>query len=239
MSEARTGVARLKGVSFRDAGVLIGLIVIFGTFSYLAPSFLTTQNVLNIFQQSSINACIALGMTLVIVSGGIDLSVGPTAALTAVITASLLVWGVPVPIAILAGLCVGMCTGFFNGVLIAYAGLQPFIVTLGGLSLFRALALIYTGGNPIFGIPSEFRAIFNGASLGIPKSVLIVAALALGAWILLNRTPFGEYLMAVGGNGEAAHVAGVPVRRTKIIAYMISGTMASVAALILTGRLGA
>ncbi|MEO1105616.1 MAG: ABC transporter permease, partial [Pseudomonadota bacterium] len=122
---------------------------------------------------------------------------------------------------------------------IAYAGLQPFIVTLGGLSLFRALALIYTGGNPIFGIPTEFRAIFNGATLGVPNSVLIVACLALGAWILLNRTPFGEYLMAVGGNSEAAHVAGVPVRRTKIVAYMISGTMASVAALILMGRLGA
>lgn len=230
---------KLTIVSFRDAGVLIGLIVIFGTFAYLAPAFLTTPNVLNILQQSSINACIALGMTLVIVSGGIDLSVGPTAALTAVISASLLVAGVPVPLAILVGLCVGMATGLFNGVLIAYAGLQPFIVTLGGLSLFRALALIYTGGNPIFGIPTEFRAIFNGATLGVPNSVLIVACLALGAWILLNRTPFGEYLMAVGGNSEAAHVAGVPVRRTKIVAYMISGTMASVAALILMGRLGA
>ncbi|XWN34580.1 MAG: ABC transporter permease [Devosia sp.] len=230
---------KLTIVSFRDAGVLIGLIVIFGTFAYLAPAFLTTPNVLNILQQSSINACIALGMTLVIVSGGIDLSVGPTAALTAVISASLLVAGVPVPLAIIVGLCVGMATGLFNGVLIAYAGLQPFIVTLGGLSLFRALALIYTGGNPIFGIPTEFRAIFNGATLGVPNSVLIVACLALGAWILLNRTPFGEYLMAVGGNSEAAHVAGVPVRRTKIVAYMISGTMASVAALILMGRLGA
>jgi len=178
-------------------------------------------------------------MTLVIVSGGIDLSVGPTAALSAVIAASLLVAGFPPSIAIMAALLTGMATGLFNGVLIAYAGLQPFIVTLGGLSLFRALALIFTGGNPIFGIPDDFRVLFTGEMFGVPNPAIIVAFLAIAAWILLNRTPYGEYLMAVGGNGEAAHVAGVPVRRTKIIAYMISGVLASVAALILTGRLGA
>jgi len=224
---------------FRDAGVFIGLVVIFAAFAALTPTFLTTPNLLNVLQQSSINACIAIGMTLVIVSGGIDLSVGPTAALSAVIAASLLVAGFPPSIAIMAALLTGMATGLFNGVLIAYAGLQPFIVTLGGLSLFRALALIFTGGNPIFGIPDDFRVLFTGEMLGVPNPVIIVAFLAIAAWILLNRTPYGEYLMAVGGNGEAAHVAGVPVRRTKIIAYMISGVLASVAALILTGRLGA
>lgn len=224
---------------FRDAGVFIGLVVIFAAFAALTPIFLTAPNLLNVLQQSSINACIALGMTLVIVSGGIDLSVGPTAALSAVIAASLLVAGFPPSIAIMAALLTGMATGLFNGVLIAYAGLQPFIVTLGGLSLFRALALIFTGGNPIFGIPDEFRVLFTGEMLGVPNPVIIVAILAIAAWVVLNRTPFGEYLMAVGGNGEAAHVAGVPVRRTKIIAYMISGFLASVAALILTGRLGA
>lgn len=223
----------------RDAGVLIGLIIIFGTFAVLSPTFLTGPNLLNILQQSSINACIALGMTLVIVSAGIDLSVGPTAALSAVIAASLLVAGVPVPLAILAALGVGVTAGLFNGILIAYAGLQPFIVTLGGLSLFRALALIYTGGNPIFGLPNEFRALFNGTFLGIPASVVLVGTLALLAWILLNRTVFGEYILAVGGNREAAHVAGVPVKRTILGVYMISGAMASTAALILTGRLGA
>ena len=235
----KTGRRLVLTSGFRDAGVLIGLVVIFASFSIMTPTFLTSANLLNVLQQSSINACIAIGMTLVIISGGIDLSVGPTAALSAVVTASLLVAGVPVPIAILAAFCIGLTTGLFNGILIAYAGLQPFIVTLGGLSLFRALALIYTGGNPIFGIPSEFREIFTGQFFGLPNPVVIVAVLAVTAWIALNRTPFGEYLMAVGGNAEAAHVAGVPVRRTKIAAYMISGFMASVAALILTGRLGA
>ena len=225
--------------SFRDAGVLIGLIVIFGIFALLSPSFLTGPNLLNVLQQSSINACIALGMTMVIVSGGIDLSVGPTAALSAVITASLLVAGVPVPIALCAAICVGLLTGLFNGILIAYAGLQPFIVTLGGLSLYRALSLIYTGGNPIFGLPKEFRSIFTSNLMGVPNPVIIVAVLAFIAWFVLNRTPFGEYVLAVGGNREAAHVAGVPVKRTLISVYMISGALAGVGALILTGRLGA
>ena len=226
-------------IGMRDLGTLFGLILIFVVFSSLSPVFLTAPNLLNILQQSSINACIALGMTLVIVTGGIDLSVGPIAALAAVISASLMVSGVPIPVAILAALGVGALCGLFNGVLVAYAGLQPFIVTLGGLSLYRALSLIYTGGNPVFGIPPEFRALTNGDIMGVPTPVVIVAILALLCWIVLNKTPLGEYLMAVGGNQEAARIAGVPVARTKISAFVISGVLASIAALILVGRLGA
>ena len=226
-------------IGMRDLGTLFGLILIFVVFSSLSPVFLTAPNLLNILQQSSINACIALGMTLVIVTGGIDLSVGPIAALAAVISASLMVSGVPIPVAILAALGVGALCGLFNGVLVAYAGLQPFIVTLGGLSLYRALSLIYAGGNPVFGIPPEFRALTNGDIMGVPTPVVIVAILALLCWIVLNKTPLGEYLMAVGGNQEAARIAGVPVARTKISAFVISGVLASIAALILVGRLGA
>lgn len=226
-------------IGMRDLGTLFGLIIIFAVFSWLSPVFFTGPNLLNILQQSSINACIALGMTLVIVSGGIDLSVGPIAALAAVVAASLMVADVPIPLAIMAAIGVGALCGLFNGVLIAYAGLQPFIVTLGGLSLYRALSLIYTGGNPVFGIPSEFRALTNGDIAGIPTPVVIVAFIALICWIVLNKTPLGEYLMAVGGNQEAARIAGVPVALTKISAFVISGVLASIAALILVGRLGA
>ena len=225
--------------NLRDAGTVFGLVLIVLVFSWLSPVFLTAPNLINILQQSSINAAIALGMTLVIISGGIDLSVGPTAALSAVIAASLMVAGVPVPLAIMAALGVGVMCGLFNGVLVAYAGLQPFIVTLGGLSLFRALALIYTGGNPIFGIPSEFRALTNGDILGVPNPVIIVGVIALILWFVLNKTPLGEYILAVGGNEEAARIAGVPVARTKVATFVISGTLASIAALILVGRLGA
>ena len=224
---------------FRDVGTLIGLILIALVFSALTPVFLTGPNLLNILQQSSINACIALGMTLVIISGGIDLSVGPIAALAAVTTAALLVAGVPIPLAVLAALVVGVVCGLFNGLLITLGGLQPFIVTLGGLSLFRALALIFTGGTPIFGLPDGFRALTNGTLAGVPNPVVLVALLAVLAWTVLNKTPLGEYLMAVGGNPEAARISGVPVMLTKLSAYVISGVLAAIAALILLGRLGA
>ncbi len=229
----------LTTVRFRDAGTLLGLILISVVFAVQSETFLTTPNLMNILQQSAINACIALGMTLVIISGGIDLSVGPIAALSGVLGAAMLVAGVPVPLAILGALAVGVACGFFNGALIAWGGLQPFIVTLGGLSLYRALALIYTGGTPIFGIPDGFRALTNGAVMGVPNSVIVVGVFALLAWVILTKTPLGEYLMAVGGNPEAARIAGVPVTLTKLAPYMMSGLMAAVAALILIGRLGA
>ena len=234
---ARTSI--LTSFSLRDAGTLIGLIVIVAVFGLLVPGFLSERNLINILQQSSINACLALGMTLVIISGGIDLSVGPTAAIAAVITASLMVAGAPVPLAIVAGLGVGMICGLLNGVLVACVGLQPFIVTLGTLSTYRAIALIYTGGSPVLGISPDFRALFNGTVAGIPSSVVIVAVVALLAWILLKKTPMGEYLLAVGGNEEAAYIAGVPIAITKITAYVISGGLAALASLILIGRLGA
>ncbi|EPL6871000.1 ABC transporter permease, partial [Klebsiella oxytoca] len=192
-----------------------------------------------ILQQSSINALIALGMTLVIISGGIDLSVGPTAAMSAVFGASLMVAGIPLPLAVVLTLGVGAACGLFSGTLIAWAGLQPFIVTLGGLSLFRAIALIFTGGNPVFGIPSSFRDMINSSLFGIPTPIVIVAIIALILWTVMNKTPLGEYILAIGGNEEAARVAGVPVRQTKITVYVISGILASLASLILIGRLGA
>ena len=226
-------------IRFRDAGTVVGLLLICLIFAVLTPSFMTAPNLVNILQQSSINACIALGMTLVIISGGIDLSVGPVAALSGVLGATMMVAGVPVPLAIMAALAIGVFCGFLTGALITWGGLQPFIVTLGGLSVYRALALIYTGGTPVFGLPDGFRAFTNGAAFGIPHPVLIVAVLALLAWVVLTKTPLGEYFMAVGGNPEAARVAGVPVTMTKMAAYMISGALASIASLILIGRLGA
>ncbi|RVB98403.1 ABC transporter permease, partial [Mesorhizobium sp. M7A.F.Ca.AU.001.01.1.1] len=226
MSDAtlvRSQAEFLRGVSMRDAGTLIGLVVILAVFGALVPGFFAERNLINILQQSSINACLALGMTLVIISGGIDLSVGPTAALSAVISASMMVAGVPFPLAIAAGFAIGLACGLVNGVLVAHVGLQPFIVTLGTLSTYRALALIYTGGNPVLGLPPGFRAVFNGSLFGLPLAVVIVACVAVVAWVVLKKTPFGEYLLAVGGNEEAAYIAGVPIARTKNAAYTISG----------------
>lgn len=241
MTDTQTSYPTRTGprINLRDAGTFFGLVLIFAVFAVLNPIFLTAPNLINILQQSSINACIALGMTFVIISGGIDLSVGPTAAVSAIVGATMMIAGVPVPLAVMAAIATGMACGLFNGTLVAVAGLQPFIVTLGGLSLYRALALIFTGGNPIFGIPPAFRDTINGMVFGVPVPVIIVAVIALILWVVLNRSPLGEYILAVGGNPEAARIAGVPVARTKITVYVLSGGLAAVAALILTGRLGA
>jgi ribose transport system permease protein len=223
----------------RDAGTLIGLVVIFVFFASQSPIFLTEANLINILQSSAINACIALGMTLVIIAGGIDLSVGPTAAVAAVFTATFMFDGMPVIPAVLIGLGIGVLGGLINGLLISRAKLQPFIVTLGTLSLYRSIALIYTGGNPILSVPPEFRAFFNGRVGSIPVPVVIVGVVAVIIWVILRKTPLGEYMLAIGGNEEAARVSGVPVSLTKVSAYVISGFLAALAALILVGRLGA
>ena len=226
-------------ISWRDMGTVAGLIIMMVVFASLSDVFLTERNLVNILQQSSINACIAIGMTLVIISGGIDLSVGPVAAFAAVLSATLLVAGFPMPLVILSALAVGLACGFVNGALIAYAGLQPFIVTLGTLSLFRALALLFAGGNPILSLPNGFRQLFSSTILGLPVPVVLVGLLAIAATVLLKKTPLGEYILAVGGNEEAARVSGVPIERTKVITYMISGGLAALGAVILIARLGA
>ena len=230
---------RFSRAALRDAGTLIGMLVIIVIFSSLTPYFLTERNVINVLKQSSINACIAVGMTLVIISGGIDLSVGSTAALAAVIGASLLKVGLAAPLAMLAMLAVGAASGCANGAMICGFGLQPFIVTLATLSLFRALALIFTGGDPILGLPDGYRALFTSQIGFLPVPVILVAAIALLAWLMLRKSPFGEYLLAVGGNEEAARVSGVPIAATKIAGYMINGIVAAVAAMILIAWLGA
>ena len=235
---ATSGRIRLK-IGLRDMGTLLGLLLIGVVFASLSDFFLTERNLVNILQQSSINACVAIGMTLVIISGGIDLSVGPTAALTAVVSASMIVGGYPVALAMVVALAIGMACGLGNGLLVAYGGLQPFIVTLGTLSLYRALALIYTGGNPILGVPGSFRTLFQTQVWIFPMPIVVVAVLGTLAWVLLAKTPLGEYILAVGGNEEASRVSGVPIARTKISAYVSSGALASLGALIRVARLGA
>lgn len=229
----------LRRLPLREGGTLLGLILIGVIFSLLSTDFLSVPNLVNVLQQSAINACVAVGMTLVIISGGIDLSVGPVAAISAVTSATMMVAKVPIPVAVATGLGLGMACGALNGALVVLGGLQPFIVTLGTLSVFRALALIYTGGNPVFGIPTGYRQVIQAKLSILPMPVVIVLVLGVVAWVLLRKTPLGEYLLAVGGNEEAARVSGVPVGLTKISAYAASGLLASVAALILIARLGA
>jgi ribose transport system permease protein len=221
----------------RSASVVAGVALLFIVFSVLTSSFYSPGNLLDILLQSSINAMIAVGMTLVVMARGIDLSVGSVVGLTSMITASLL----PINplLGIVAGIVLGIVCGLINGVLIAKLKLPDFIVTLGMLSIYRGAALIYTDGKPIYGIDATFRAIFAGDVAGIPTPVIFALAIALVAFLVVRYTALGEQIIAVGGNEEAARLAGINIDRVKICVYAISGLLATFAGFVLIGRIGA
>jgi ribose/xylose/arabinose/galactoside ABC-type transport system permease subunit len=221
----------------RQVGTLLGLIGLCLLLWALTPYFFTVSNLLNVLEQTSINAVIAVGMTFVIISGGIDLSVGSLVALAGVVLASALRADLPLPIALLAGMAVGAGCGLVNGALITLGRLPPFIATLGMMSIARGAALLYTEGRPISGFAASFRALATGRPLMAPAPVLVAAAVYLVSHFVLSRTKFGRYVYAIGGNEEATRLSGVPVRFHKAMVYGLSGLMSALAAVVLTARL--
>jgi ribose transport system permease protein len=222
----------------RRLGILFGFVVVYGVFALLNHQFMTVPNLTAVALQSSINAIIAIGMTLVIISAGIDLSVGSIAGLASVVAATVMTTqGLGVGIAV--GLAVGIAAGAINGVLIARVGLAPFIVTLGTLALFRGAALVFTNGQPIYGIPEAFRSIFARSLGPIPTPVIIAIVCALLVDFVLRRTAFGEHIVAIGGNEEAARLCGVAVGRVKALIYVIAGGLSALGGFVLVARIGA
>jgi len=221
----------------RRLGTLAGLVGLGVLLTILTPDFLTVSNLLNVLQQTSINAIIAIGMTFVILSGGIDLSVGSLVALAGVALAFALQAGAPIPLAILAGLAAGGAAGLVNGLLITRGKLPPFIATLGMMSVARGITLFWTDGRPVSGFDAAFRSLATGKVLMIPAPVLLTALLYVAAHFLLNRTRFGLYVYAIGGNEEATRLSGVAVRLHKAMVYVLAGLMSAVASVILTARL--
>lgn len=223
----------------RESGSLLFLLILFIGLSLASDVFLTSGNMDNLARQVAVYGIIAVAQLLVIITAGIDLSVGSVLGLTGAITAQLLVDGMPVPIAILAALLIGMLIGIFNGSLVAFWGLPPFIVTLGVLGMARGLTLVITGAETIQPLPEGFSEIANGSLLGLPNLLWIMVAITLAVAFLLRRTVFGRYLYAVGSNIEAARLAGVPVRKVQIAAYAIAGALAGLAGVLITSRLSA
>ena len=221
----------------RQFGTLIGLVGLCFVLWILTPYFLTVSNLLNVAEQTSINAIVAVGMTYVILSGGIDLSVGSIVALTGVILGVALRDGQPLAIALTLTLAVGVVCGAVNGVLVSHGGLPPFIVTLGTMSIARGAALLVTEGRPISGFAASFRVLATGRVGFVPAPVIITAAVYVLAHLVLTRTTFGRYVYAIGGNEEATRLSGVAVRFHKAMIYVVSGVMSAVAAVILTARL--
>lgn len=221
----------------RRFGLLVAIGVLVAVLGVISPDFLALQNILNLLLQATVNAIIAAGMTLVILTAGIDLSVGSVLALTAVITADVLKLGLPVPLAILAGLGAGGVTGLVNGLLVTLGRIPPFIATLGMMTLARGLALSYAGGRPITGLPDSFQAIGVSSILGVPTPIWITALVYGLGTVLLRGTVPGRYIYAIGNSDRAARFTGVPVRRITLLVYVTSGALAALAGMILTARL--
>ncbi|UCI10395.1 ABC transporter permease [Mesorhizobium sp. B1-1-8] len=236
-AEKKSPAAPRRGDTLRKASVAIGCVALFLMFSVLNSTFYQPSNLIDIMLQSSINAVIAVGMTLVIMTKGIDLSVGSVVGLSSMVAADMLSHGLLAGIG--AGLLVGLVGGFLNGVLIAKLKLPDFIVTLGTLSIFRGAALIYTDGQPIYGLAKEFRSIFAGRLFDIPTPVLLALAVAALAYLLVRYTALGEQIIAIGGNEEAARLSGVNIERVKVTVYTISGVLSSLAGFVLIARIGA
>jgi ribose transport system permease protein len=218
---------------------LIGLVVVSIIMTFASDNFLSAENFLSVLRQISINAIIAVGMTMVILTGGIDLSVGALLALAGTLAAGLMVFsGLPGGLALLACLAIGVGFGVANGYLVAYAKMPPIIVTLATMSVARGLALTYSGGRPISGMPDWIGVFARGSIFGIPAAmpILIMLAMYVITWVLLEQTPFGRYIYAIGGNEQATRLSGVRVNPVKIAVYGIAGLMTAVAAIVFISR---
>jgi ribose transport system permease protein len=222
-------------------GILLALLLLVIAGALLSPNFLTASNLANVSRQGSIVGILAIGMTFVILTAGIDLSVGSILGLVAIGFAAVLGAGVPWPLAILIGLALGGAVGAINGVGITKGGLQPFIMTLGMLVIARGVTLTLSDGKPIRAGDDAggIAWIGSGEVAGLPVPLLLFVGIALASWFTLRHTPFGRQVYAVGDNEEAARLSGISVHRVVFSAYVISGLCAAVAALIVVSRLAA
>lgn len=212
------------------------VIVVFVFLSIVSPVFLTADNLFNVGTQIAVTAILAIGMTMVIVTAGIDLSVGAVAALAGMLGALMVTnLGLPFGLAILGGMLVGAVAGLFNGMLVAYAGLAPFIATLGMLTVARGATFLSTDAQAVI-LPVSARWLGAGSLAGIPVPVTFVAALAIAGHFLLTRTTPGRYFYAIGSNEAAARLSGVPVRSYLTVVYVLSGALAGLGGMIAASR---
>lgn len=227
---------------------LIALFILMVVLSVVSDKFLTTGNLWNVLRQISVNLCLSIGMTLVILTAGIDLSVGAILGLSGAICASLLKFGLAFPAldiwvgftvlgATLAAILVGTSLGFINGWVITRFSVPPFVATLSMLTIARGLSFLYTQGQPISDLGSDFEQIGAAWLLGVPVPVWISAFLILVFVVITNRTSLGRFIYAIGGNEKAALVSGIPIKQVKWLVYALSGTMAAIGGVLVTSRL--
>lgn len=219
-------------------GLIFALVALSGLLSLLTPNFATAQNLLIVLRQISINGILAVGVTYVLLTGGVDLSLGSVVALTGVVAASFAHPGdYHLIVPVLMGLAVGMACGAVNGIIVSKGRVAPFIVTLGMLTVARGLALVLSGGRPVSNLSSAFTTIGGGTWMGIPIPVLILGLVSLVSHFFLLRTRPGRYVYAVGGNESAAYASGINVTVIKTMAYSVCGALAGLAGIVLASRI--
>jgi ribose transport system permease protein len=225
--------------TLQKLGPFLALVGVCVALAFMSPNFLSVSNSFDVMRQVSINALIAFGMTLSILLGGIDLSVGSILAVSAVLAAMAMKHGEGAALAAAAAILAGGATGSLNGVVIAKGKVAPFIATLGTMTLLRGAALVLSNGSPISGFSSDFFAMLGGGYVArlIPVPVVLMLVMFGVFWFVLTRTVFGRHVYATGGNSEAARLSGVNTDRVQILVYTISGAMAALAGVILTSRL--
>lgn len=227
-------------INIQALGIYAAAAIIFIVFGILNPNFLTVGNLRDVAVSASVNALIGLGLTFVIITGGIDLSVGSIASFVGIVAAASMVnGGVPAIPALLIGLAIGFLAGVANGLLITKLKLPPFIATLGTMSVFQGFAYVVTNGTPVYNVPEDFVLMLNSYIGGVPIVVVVVIVVAFLAWLLLRRTVFGQNVIATGGSEETAWLSGVRVSRVKIIVYGISGLLAALGGLVVVARISA
>ncbi len=234
VSTTKAKVRRLLG---GELGLVLILTILVVLFLLASPHFLTSRNLMNITRQISINLIVAIGMTLVILSGEIDLSVGSTATLSGVVAAVVLNSTNSVALALLAGLLLGLGIGLVNGLLVVYGRLQSFIVTLATMGILRGLAMVWTNGRPISGLKESFELFGAGYVGPVPVASIISLAIFGIAVVVITRTKHGPYFKAVGANREAALLSAIPVDRYRIAAFAVSGLAAGLGGVIIASRL--
>lgn len=237
MKNNKTLVEKIK--AFPQLSICVGYIIMFVLLTVLSGDFLTTKNILNVLRQTSSTMIVAVGMTFVLITGGIDLSVGSVAALSATLSVAFMVnYHLPVLVSIILGLLVGAGCGLVNGLVISKLNLPAFIVTLAMMSSARGAALVYTNGKTIVGVPQSAVQFGQGYVLGIiPIPVIVMILILIVAGIFITKTVFSRYIYAVGGNEECAKLSGINVNKVKIVVYSLSGLTAAIAGIILTMRL--
>lgn len=238
--QKQAGEGRDWRAFFQRYGLIASLALLMLGLTLATDRFLTGDNLLNVLRQASINGIISIGMMMVILTRGIDLSVGSVLALSTIIAADLLQGGTHFVVAIVLCIAIGGVLGLVNGLLISRLNIPPFIATLGMMTFARGAALAYTEGQPITGLGNlgeGFRFLGSGEVLGIPMPIIVAGIVFILAWILLNQIPFGRYISALGDNESTAFLSGLPVNRVILFVYAAAGALAALAGIILVGRL--